>query len=259
MGRGLDGSFDRFDTREPQAPMWRCAVLKDRDGLSSLSGGFGEGETPLPIPNRAVKPLSADGTWLARARESRTPPVFTAAAEPPPRRLGSRCASPRRRRRGWRCRPPDPRTAASIFGCAACCLPMQAAASSALGRCARRRRPRERMPARAEAPDDHGRRTTWARPPAKRAEAHLLGGGRLAGAPYATARGGSQPPPVRMRRDGRALLVDLPVDVGVVLEQQERANRGQHRPGAAREGFEGCRDGRDEHVFDCRQRLGRNA
>ena len=41
-----------------------------------VSGGYGEGETPLPIPNRAVKPLSADGTWLARAWESRSPPVF---------------------------------------------------------------------------------------------------------------------------------------------------------------------------------------
>src|SRR5688572_3649343 len=37
-------------------------------------GGDSEGETPLPIPNRAVKPLSADGTWPARARESRSPP-----------------------------------------------------------------------------------------------------------------------------------------------------------------------------------------
>src|SRR5437879_2918863 len=71
MGRGLDGFFFRY-------PVWRCAVLKDRRGfgLSSFSGGHGEGETPLPIPNRAVKPLSADGTWLARARESRTPPVL---------------------------------------------------------------------------------------------------------------------------------------------------------------------------------------
>src|SRR3984893_16320252 len=72
MGRGLDGSFD---TR-----CGDCAVLKDRErrGLSPFSGGFSEGETPLPIPNRAVKPLSADGTWLARAWESRTPPVFRA-------------------------------------------------------------------------------------------------------------------------------------------------------------------------------------
>ncbi len=70
MGRGLDGFFD------PRCG--GCAVLKDRSEGWSLefSGGFGEGETPLPIPNREVKPLSADGTWLARARESRTPPVY---------------------------------------------------------------------------------------------------------------------------------------------------------------------------------------
>src|SRR3984893_408768 len=79
MGRGLDGSFD---TR-----CGDCAVLKDRErrGLSPFSGGFSEGETPLPIPNREVKPLSADGTWLARAWESRTPPVssqHTRAAHP---------------------------------------------------------------------------------------------------------------------------------------------------------------------------------
>jgi hypothetical protein len=34
------------------------------------------GETPLPIPNRAVKPHSADGTWPSRAWESRSPPVL---------------------------------------------------------------------------------------------------------------------------------------------------------------------------------------
>ena len=45
-------------------------------GLSRFSGGLSERETPLPIPNREVKPLSADGTWLARAWESRTPPVY---------------------------------------------------------------------------------------------------------------------------------------------------------------------------------------
>src|ERR1700738_1764994 len=69
MARGLDGFFD---TR-----VWRCAVLRDRERRSPpVSGGYGEGETPLPIPNRAVKPLSADGTWPARARESRSPPVY---------------------------------------------------------------------------------------------------------------------------------------------------------------------------------------
>src|SRR2546423_1469007 len=45
-----------------------------------VSGGYGEGETPLPIPNRAVKPLSADGTWPARAWESRSPPVYLHSA-----------------------------------------------------------------------------------------------------------------------------------------------------------------------------------
>jgi hypothetical protein len=52
-------------------------------GLSPFSGGYGEGETPLPIPNREVKPLSADGTWPARARESRTPPVLSSMGRPP--------------------------------------------------------------------------------------------------------------------------------------------------------------------------------
>src|SRR6188472_4031122 len=71
MGRGLDGFFDARDIG------CCCAILKARGGcLSTFSGGYGEGETPLPIPNRAVKPLSADGTWPARAWESRSPPVL---------------------------------------------------------------------------------------------------------------------------------------------------------------------------------------
>ena len=61
-----------------------CAVLRDRRRRSrTSSGGYGEGETPLPIPNRAVKPLSADGTWPARARESRSPPVYFTTRAPP--------------------------------------------------------------------------------------------------------------------------------------------------------------------------------
>ena len=42
----------------------------------TVSGGHSEGDTPLPIPNRAVKPLSADGTWRASAWESRSPPDY---------------------------------------------------------------------------------------------------------------------------------------------------------------------------------------
>ena len=86
-------------------PLWRCAVLKDPEkrGLSTFSGGFGEGETPLPIPNREVKPLSADGTWLARAWESRTPPVSSQHT-----RAAHRAARGRaRRRRRVRVRPAD--------------------------------------------------------------------------------------------------------------------------------------------------------
>src|SRR5256884_7107293 len=54
-----------------------CSFEGPRERSPPVSGGYGEGETPLPIPNRAVKPLSADGTWLARAWESRSPPVLT--------------------------------------------------------------------------------------------------------------------------------------------------------------------------------------
>ena len=80
MGRGLDGSFD---PDRDALVVGRCVVLKARgECLSTLSGGYGVGETPLPIPNRAVKPYSADGTWPARAWESRSPPVSFHAAAP---------------------------------------------------------------------------------------------------------------------------------------------------------------------------------
>ena len=74
MGRGLDGFSFLGCGSEALA-----AVFKGRGATRSrqVSGGHGEGETPLPIPNRAVKPLSADGTWTSRSRESRTPPVFS--------------------------------------------------------------------------------------------------------------------------------------------------------------------------------------
>jgi hypothetical protein len=43
---------------------------------AQVSGGLSGGETPLPIPNREVKPASADGTRRVTSRESRTPPVY---------------------------------------------------------------------------------------------------------------------------------------------------------------------------------------
>ena len=63
--------------RGPHSPPARLDRCRGRTDF----GGYSEGETPLPIPNREVKPLSADGTWPARARESRSPPVFD--SEPP--------------------------------------------------------------------------------------------------------------------------------------------------------------------------------
>src|ERR1700722_1040124 len=49
-------------------------------------GGYSEGETPGPIPNPEVKPLSADGTAREASRESRTPPHITSKRADP---LGS--------------------------------------------------------------------------------------------------------------------------------------------------------------------------
>ena len=43
---------------------------------SKITGDNGKRDPPVLIPNTEVKPLSADGTWLETARESRTLPVF---------------------------------------------------------------------------------------------------------------------------------------------------------------------------------------
>ena len=42
----------------------------------TITGDNGKRDPPVLIPNTEVKPLSADGTWLETARESRTLPVF---------------------------------------------------------------------------------------------------------------------------------------------------------------------------------------
>src|ERR1700754_4537892 len=62
------------------SPAGRLAVQFSSSGEGSVSqrfGGDSEGATPLPIPNRAVKPLSADGTWASRPWESRSPPFLS--------------------------------------------------------------------------------------------------------------------------------------------------------------------------------------
>src|SRR5436190_20513852 len=72
MRRGLDGFL----------LLLACVQFSSLAGASVPRdfGGHSEGETPLPIPNRAVKPLRADGTWWATAWESRSPPVLPRAA-----------------------------------------------------------------------------------------------------------------------------------------------------------------------------------
>ena len=44
--------------------------------LSTISGGYNGEATPVPIPNTVVKLSCADNTWLATAREDRSPPDF---------------------------------------------------------------------------------------------------------------------------------------------------------------------------------------
>src|ERR1700760_1202513 len=77
MVRGLDGYF------YPHYPYLACAVFKLHRASRKIPVVHSERETPLPIPNRAVKPFSADGTWGATPWESRSPPVLHDEFEPP--------------------------------------------------------------------------------------------------------------------------------------------------------------------------------
>src|SRR5690349_16109688 len=69
MGRGLDGYLFIYP-----------GLVRFSSSTEALSRkipvAHSEWETPLPIPNRAVKPLCADGTWGATPWESRSPPVL---------------------------------------------------------------------------------------------------------------------------------------------------------------------------------------
>src|SRR5262245_48054977 len=54
----------------------KLCSLKDRgEILKHLAGDFSGRVTPVPIPNTAVKPSSADGTCGATHRESRSSPA----------------------------------------------------------------------------------------------------------------------------------------------------------------------------------------
>ncbi len=43
-------------------------------GFESISGGYYRKDTPVPIPNTAVKLPRADNTWLETARKDRSLP-----------------------------------------------------------------------------------------------------------------------------------------------------------------------------------------
>ena len=43
-------------------------------GFESISGGYYRKDTPVPIPNTAVKLPSAKNTWMATSRENRSLP-----------------------------------------------------------------------------------------------------------------------------------------------------------------------------------------
>src|SRR5215213_942717 len=76
MGRGLDGYLFLTLLRP-------CAVFKLHRASRKIPVAHSERETPLPIPNRAVKPLSADGTWGETSWESRSPPVLLMSSPRP--------------------------------------------------------------------------------------------------------------------------------------------------------------------------------
>ena len=50
--------------------------------MREISGDHSGGETPVPIPNTAVKPTSADGTALATGWESRSLPGISLLFKP---------------------------------------------------------------------------------------------------------------------------------------------------------------------------------
>ena len=76
--------------------------------VAAAFGGDSGGDTPVPIPNTAVKPASADGTWAETPWESRTPPDFS------PFGRGLR-ASPEGRF-GHGAAPDPPRSAVTVRG-----------------------------------------------------------------------------------------------------------------------------------------------
>ena len=84
-------ALERSGAAETQPQAWPCLSIIRRRSCPAeckISGGHGGGETPVPIPNTAVKPARADGTWGEAPWESRSPPGFLIDSIPSELRLG---------------------------------------------------------------------------------------------------------------------------------------------------------------------------
>src|SRR4029079_9973110 len=56
-------------------PLWSFEGVRTCTHFDNFGGHTGR-ETPLPIPNREVKPATADGTRRANSRERRSPAII---------------------------------------------------------------------------------------------------------------------------------------------------------------------------------------
>ena len=83
IGRGLDNptiqvAFKRdcvASCPDPTSTFVCSAVFRVRpNGILQSSGGYSAGDTPVPIPNTAVKARSAEGTASYQRWKSRSPP-----------------------------------------------------------------------------------------------------------------------------------------------------------------------------------------
>ena len=78
IDRGLDG-FSHYAVFRDRAPFVFGPYTIEY--IPFRKGDDGGGDTPLPIPNRVVKPASADGTAGVAPWESRSSPIFLLAGQ----------------------------------------------------------------------------------------------------------------------------------------------------------------------------------
>jgi hypothetical protein len=74
---GEEKSASRLTQRFAKRLSVQPALLVGRKaGTKAKVGAHGKGETPVPIPNTAVKPLSGYYTWQIKAWENSTVPNY---------------------------------------------------------------------------------------------------------------------------------------------------------------------------------------